>query len=262
MSHHAPSELPSRRRLLSATAWSAPVVVAAAAAPAAVASAALTGRVLFDTTSAGRYVRAAGATATSASGTANVVLTGGGGAACASRLLVSFSSQLVPGTGYELITASNLTARAVNGSGYLQLQQYLRSDAAQAPGVRGQTLTVTFARPVRNLSFGLGGFTSGNGVGATGILFTDAAYLTSASTFTSGARGADVLGDGTSAAPWYARRFNVTDVPVTDADTVTNIRSAGPVSSFTLQYYSLTARASTTDFQGLFLSSMSFSAAC
>ncbi|MBS3180120.1 MULTISPECIES: hypothetical protein [unclassified Pseudoclavibacter] len=118
---------------------------------------------------------------------------------------------------------------------------------------------------MRNLKFSLGGFTSGNGDGAAGILFRDAAYITGANNFRSASQGADVTGDGTAANPWFANKFNVGTLPVTPADTVNDVAFSGSVTSFTLHYYSLTGRTppvQNQDFQGLFLSSMSFNAAC
>lgn len=57
MSHRAPPELPSRRRLLTAAVWTAPVIAAAATVPTAVASAAFTGMVSFGTVTPESYVR-------------------------------------------------------------------------------------------------------------------------------------------------------------------------------------------------------------
>ncbi|WP_371029215.1 hypothetical protein [Pseudoclavibacter sp. JSM 162008] len=123
----------------------------------------------------------------------------------------------------------------------------------------GQTVTFTFPRPVRSLSFNILGFTR-SGIATYG----DAAYITGA-TFTSGANGSQVSGQGTKTNPWTTNTVNADPVnsinapQVSAANSVTGVSFAGPLTTFSIHYYSSLGVGAA---QGLFLSNMNFTASC
>lgn len=123
----------------------------------------------------------------------------------------------------------------------------------------GQTLTVTFPRPVRGLTFEIQGFTRST------ARYSDALSITGAP-FTFGdpddqVSGSQVSGSGTKAEPWTVENVNIgaTGSQVTAENTVRAIRFAGPLTSFSLHFYSSSGNGAT---QAVFPSNMNFTASC
>lgn len=263
-----------RRRVLQGAAWAAPVLATAVATPMASASPCTLqypGSVRFVATADGQaanYVRGTG-TASTTSGSATVALVGA--PAKVTPFTVSISSAAVT-TGYvrraENFSLLNATVSPQGGgapvAGPARFAIIQTAPAGAAPPTNadqiGQTVTFTFPRPVRGLNFNILGFTRSAGATSYG----DAAYITGA-TFTAGTNGIQVSGQGTKANPWFTNTVNADSVngvvppQVSTQNTVTGVTFAGPLTTFSIHYYSSLGVGAP---QGLFLSNMGFTASC
>ncbi|NYF12734.1 hypothetical protein HDC34_001028 [Pseudoclavibacter sp. JAI123] len=248
-----------RRRILQGAAWTVPVVAVAAVAPGASASPCTLqypGSVRFQaTTGAGaqpvNYTRGAGNSTTAGSAPVTLV----GAPAQVTPLNVTFTSSAIS-AGYTR-AASNFSIStptvAGGGAGTQGRFTIQQTSPAGATGANiGQTVTINFGRPVRNLQFDILGFTRSSAT------YSDAAVLTGG-TFTVGATGSQVSGLGTATSPWVTTAENASQGQTTAANSVTGVTFAGPVSSITLRYYST---AGTGQGQAIFLSNMTFTASC
>lgn len=258
----SPSARPNtldRRRVLQGAAWTAPVVALAAVAPGASASPCTLqypGSVRFQATTganpqAANYVRGAGNSTTAGSASVSLV----GAPAQVTPFNVTFESTALTagytraGTNFALTTP---TVAGPNPGTQARFTIQQTSPAGATTGNIGQTVTVNFGRPVRNLQFDILGFTRSQAT------YSDAAVLTGG-TFTVGTRGSQVSGLGTAASPWVTNAENANQGQTSAANTVAGVTFAGPVSSIQLRYYSSVG---TGQSQALFLSNMTFTASC
>lgn len=239
-----PRPAASRRALMRTAAWAVPTAVAASSSPALAVSPCqetYAGAVQFSSPS--NYTRAS-----TTSGSATVALAGA--PVIVTPVAVSFVVTQPANTAGSALATTNLTT----DTGRLRLQHLVQSESGADRG--GQILTITFSRAVSDLTFDLGGFTRF-------ATYNDTAFLDlpSGVTITSSTNGADVSGNGTAANPWNTNRENSSDGAYTAANTVSGVTLAGPLSTFSIRYYSLIPQSGPQQ-QALFVDNMSFRASC
>ena len=235
---------PSRRLVVTGAAWSVPTVVAGGQAPAFAASPCSipgAGTVSFATTG-GNYVRT-----NNTSGVATVNMSVG------TPLTVTFGS--VVSAGYTLAT-NNLQAGAASPfPGNLGLLQ-TRTDS-NASSTRGQTLTITFGRPVFNLSLPLTSFSWPS----SSTSYQDAAWVSPAPT--NAANGSNVTGTGTPADPFRnPATGDNPPVPYSGPTTTTVLTYSGGsagITSVTVHYFDRLSGSGHSN-QGMAILNMSFEA--
>ncbi|PPF42088.1 hypothetical protein C5B85_17260 [Pseudoclavibacter sp. AY1F1] len=177
-----------------------------------------------------------------------------GAAASVGNVGVSFATTLVGGA-YALNAANlrlatpTVAGGATGTNARLALQQ---TSSASTTTPRGQATTISFDRPVQNLSFTIYGFTRSTAT------YNDAAYITSAATFTRSGQGSQIAGVGTSVSPWTTNTVNSESGQTTTANSVT-VTFVGPVSSLVINYYSAGGSGGA---QAIFLGNMAFTAGC
>ncbi|WP_424464619.1 hypothetical protein [Pseudoclavibacter helvolus] len=250
-----------RRRVLQGAAWAAPVLAVAAVAPGASASPCTQqypGSVRFAaTTGAGaqpaNYVAGTGANAT-LNGSANITLVGA--PAQVTPFTATITSTAIT-AGYTR-NANNLALStptvAGGGAGTTpRLAIWQASPTGSTATTVGQTVTFNFPRPVRNLTFDLLGMTRSQAT------YSDAVFLTGPAFTVTGALGSQVSGAGTSASPWLTTAENANQGQTSAANSITGIRFAGPLTTFSLRYWSTIGSGQG---QAVFLSNMTFTASC
>ncbi|PPF43611.1 hypothetical protein C5B85_13005 [Pseudoclavibacter sp. AY1F1] len=261
----APASEPlNRRGVIKSAAWSVPVMAIAVATPAASASPCVqtyTGAVRFSAVGASpvNYVRGAGSSTTA--GSANVVLPAVNGFTTTPVNVTFSSSSIVSATtgGTYARDARNFDGNNTIAPGKFAIVQTVTgtSVATETP-VRGQTVDISFSRPVTGLSFRLEGITRA-------ATYNDAVTLTTvagtALTATSTAVGSQVQGAGTAANPWRANVENAASGVITTANSLV-VTIPGTISSFRLRYNSWNGTTAAAQGQGVFLGNMTFNTTC
>lgn len=220
----------TRRSVVKGVSWSAPVVAAAAAAPALAASC------RNPLTYTGKFTQANSSTIPrrytyTASGGASVVVT------------VATSAY-----GGKALQPSNLTAAGNSTRGYNGEGDLLRADGLQLQqeGAGGQKLTITFSKPVTDLTFSI-----------ADIDWTDSSYQDSvwvSPSPTSVSLGNAVKGEASQSSPLQARQPG--QVSSSTSANRASVTMAGPVSSFVVDYSSTRGNG----VQQIFLTGLSFKA--
>lgn len=232
----------SRRTVAAAALWSAPVIALSGAAPAMAVT--KCGPATYDA----NFTTSTYARSSSTSGRLTA------SAAGRDPVTVTVASTAVGG---KLIGAGSLSVAGDTQAGYNGVGD-LRSDGLmlqQSGGTGGnssrQTVTFTFDRPVSGLSFVLadldrkGSGTSGAGFYHDAVAVTPTPQVVNA---------ANVTGSATTVNP--LRSSNVAEVSADNTAHRSNVSIAGPVTSFTLQFWSATG----TDGQQVFLRDLVFTA--
>ena len=207
---HDHSRLIGRRAVARGAAWSVPVVALAVAAPA----------------NAATYVSCAPGTLSWDNYAAGTNLLG--------KVLVPTGANL---TGLTLsITATGDTTAANNGAVTSTTtggqSKVLRFYDVNNKSNTSQLVTITFSKPVQNLSFSLLDVDSQIGnFGA--VAYEDLVTVVTAGW--SGTRHANVIGDGTPAHPYRAKNTN-SPVAGSSADSNVDLVFAGPLSSVSFLY--------------------------
>lgn len=229
----------SRRTMIRGAAWSLPVIAAAIATPLAAASIAsamcspAAGRVLFGS----NYVRSS-----ATRGTAVVPLVGEG----QTPVTVAFTSTMA---GYTA-NSDNFTVGTGAWAG-LQLQQTRNPTTPVNNASFGQTLTITFSRPVSDVVIPLKNFSWPiSGAYGDQVRLTPQGY-----TFTV---GSNVGGTGSPASPF---RNTTASGTYTGASTNVTARFAGPITSITLLYYDRRGTTSPAQ-QAIAIGDIGFTASC
>lgn len=241
-----------RRALVKSAAWTVPVVAAAVAAPIASASPCTftyPGTVVFGGAGS-NYTRGANNSTTAAS--ASVALGAG-----ITPVGVTFAAA-VSGSTYALRPA-NLSVATVSGIQTLWLEQTVRG--AQEPTTapdRGQLLTVTFDRPVTDVTLRLEDMTRATTMST--FRYSDTVVITpGAGTMSEGVKGSDTAGSGTAADPWRTTVHNPVVPTINTATSVRDIVLSGPLTSFTLRYFS-TQGGTSAQAQAILLPNFTFTA--
>ena len=240
MSHEPVAEgdqlaLPSRRSVIRAGAWTAPVVMVVASAPYAAASPGCT-------PVTGHYVVTWGTTAYSrsadkTSGTAVITSTTSGAKSVTMTLSSVVSGGMVRGNGTEnlnlLVSSGNVSGTGQKG---LTFEQYIPGRDTSGRANR-QSVTLSFSTPVKNLSFLLTDIDSLNGD------FYDQVEVSGATFTSSTPTGSEVIGSGTQASPFHIQGTGANHKGENPQNNSTgkggNVRVtvAGPVSSLVLTYW-------------------------
>lgn len=219
----------TRRSVVKGVSWSAPMVAAAVAAPALAVSCA------NPLTYTGKFTQANSYTIPR-----QYTYTAPGGASVG--LSVGTSAY-----GGKLLDTINLSAAGAISLGYNGLG-VLRDDGLllQQQGAGGQKLTITFSKPVMDLTFTIADIDwLGNG-------YRDSVWVSPSPTSVS--LGAAVTGEASASSPLKATTTGAVSSDVS-ANRAT-VTMAGPVSSFTVDFSSTTG----TTAQQIFLTGLSFKA--
>lgn len=267
---------PSRRGLLTASAWAVPSIVVAAAAPSFAASSDLpSSKVCIDTNYALNWAGAAWSySSTSGSGVAGTSNGVGVAKAVQTRTLPghtydpvaitvanTFSGNavgLVNNNGKNMVVPNHL----VGGLGQRGLEMYQGISGSQAKSSSerrqdSQTVAVTFDRPVRNLAFTI-----------TDIDFTTGQYADRVELlgpFTA-VKPSTVTGSGTQASPWQGNASSGNVDHVTSGQGNVKVTFAGPVTAFALRFWNADGGSSGKRYlnaqgaQAIFLSNFTFNA--
>ncbi len=237
------------------------VAVATPAASASPCVQTYTGTVRFSPvgTSPVNYVRST--TTPTTAGSASVVLPAVNGFTTAPVNVTFSSSSIVSAAtgGTYARDARNFDGNNTIAPGKFAIVQTVTgtSVAAETP-VRGQTIDISFSRPVTGLSFSLEGITRAT-------TYNDAVTLTTvagaALTTTTASVGAQVAGNGTAANPWRANVENASQGAITAANSLI-VTIPGTISSFRLRYKSWNGTTTAAQAQGVFLGNMTFNTRC
>ncbi|WP_424463219.1 hypothetical protein [Pseudoclavibacter helvolus] len=245
---HEPGNV-KRRTIITGAAWTIPVVAVATTAPFASASPCSQ---LYDGTLRVTTGVAGGTNYTRTSptaGAATIPLTG----APATVAPVGFTASSVFTADYAAATNTDTTPRnlqtGANGLALFQVRT-----GASASNANGQTVTLTFDRPVQNLRFDLKGFTW-----PADNTYRDVANISPAPTSVT-TLGSQVSGTGSAASPWQAAVVQ-TNPAVSTANSVNGIFYAGPIQTITVHYYSSTTLTTNVP-QAIYFSNMTFQAGC
>lgn len=221
----------TRRSVVKGVSWSAPVVAAAAAAPALAASC------RNPLTYTGRFTQADSSTISrrytyTASGGASVVVT---------VATSAYGGKVLQRS--NLTAAGNTTTGGYNGAGSL-----LQADGLQLQqeGAGGQKLTITFSKPVTDLTFSIAD------IDWNGSTYQDSVWVSPSPTSVS--LGTAVKGGASQSGPLQARQTG--QVTSSTSANWASVTIAGPVSSFVVDYSSTTG----TGVQQIFLTGLSFKA--
>lgn len=262
------SESLNRRGVIKGAAWSVPVMAVAVATPAASASPCVqtyTGAVRFSAVGAApvNYVRST--TNPTTAGSANVTLPAVNGFTTGAVNVTFSSSSIVSAAtgGTYARDSRNFDGNNTIAPGKFAIVQTVTGNPSvgtQDP-VRGQTIDISFSRPVTGLSFRLEGITRGSNYNDAVTLTTVAGAALAA---TSTTVGSQVQGNGTAANPW---RANV-DNAGAGSPTISNANSLvvtipSTISSFRLRYNSWSGTTgNVVQPQGVFLGNMTFNTTC
>ncbi|MGO2748688.1 MAG: hypothetical protein ACTIA6_01400 [Pseudoclavibacter sp.] len=258
------SESLNRRGVIKGAAWSVPVMAVAVATPAASASACAqtyAGTVRFAAVGADpvNYVRGAGSSTTA--GSANVVLPAVNGFTTGAVGVTFSSSSIVSAAtgGTYARDARNFDGNnTIAPNKFAIVQTVTGTSVATETPVRGQTVDISFSRPVTGLSFRLEGITRA-------ATYNDAVTLTTvtgaALAATATSVGTQVTGNGTAANPWRANVENAASGTITAANSLV-VTIPGTISSFRLRYNSWNGTNTAAQAQGVFLGNMTFTTRC
>lgn len=232
--------------MLTAAAWSAPVIAAAVAAPMASASPCTisrNGTVAFTTT--GRnYNRNANTT----SGVATVTLQGAVTGDTPVRVdFVSSFANLTTGTTAQRVTYAPLAGNLQPTDNGLDL--FHSKTGTNSSSLYGQKVTISFDRTVRNLRFRLAEFSTSS---TNNNVFVDGAWVNLPPTSVTGTT--TVSGLGTQQSPWIAPANSTSGQMLYKELTYATIPFG---TSLVVHFYSSNATA--TNQQGLYIQNMSFS---
>ena len=269
---------PSRRGLLTASAWAVPSVVLASATPAFATSTSGPGTVKKCVNVSYLYNWSQSSWAYQGTGTATAGTAGGVGIGYASlvrtapvgvtqdRLKVtvqnSFSGNA---TGLVNTNGKNMVVPTHNVGGLgtrgLEMYQGIKTGTARATAAErsldAQTIVVTFDRPVTGLTFSITDIDSNNNQ------FADRVELSG--NFTTSSKGANITGSGTSALPWASSTSGNID-HVSDNKGNVKVAFNGSVTSFVLKFWNAdngdgSSRTLTGNgAQAIFLSNFNFTA--
>lgn len=189
----------SRRTIVRGAVWSVPVIAVAATAPLATASGCVIKVIDWNTFSSGTTV------------TPSTVLSAAG-----SDVTARLTSSGTTSAPFNLVVTSGPDG-GISGN-YVNI-------ALPGPGSRSQTVTVTFSRPVTDVSFTVGD------IDAQGTLFQESVYLAPES-FTVLSQGSTLTGSGTAADPWVAAAG--VSVPPSSSSGNAAVMYAGPIQSFSI----------------------------
>lgn len=226
----------SRRTLTAGLAWTVPAVAVAGAAPAFAASCTLstTQNVTWaaNADNDSSYRTQTGTTANTSSVSVTTAFTGTSGGIDTS---FNMSSRTVATTNDSIIISNDVPY------------------STSTPAANYQDVTFTFSKPVYNLTFTIDDIDRINN-GGTYPGYYDQVALLSLSTYTA-TKGSYLTGSGTTGDPW---RTAVDVNGSYDARQSVTVSFAGPVTSFTIRFWTSTADSRTTEYQFIRLGSMSY----